>query len=136
MTRPIPTADPTIAATDRYRRRTPATNTIRNTDPARITVVPRSGCSMTRPQHRMPTGSSGTVRCPTSSSRPHLRARAAAANTTSASFANSEGWIVTGPSWNHLDDPYASIPAPGRRTTTSITSVPASSGVASRRHAG
>ncbi len=124
-----------MPAIPRYRRRTPAANSSRNIVPARITVVPRSGCSITSPQTRSDTGSSGSTRCPRSSSVPHRRARIDAANTTTASFAISEGWTVTGPSSNHRDEPYAETPMAGCSTRINIATVTSRIGTASRRQA-
>jgi hypothetical protein len=116
----------------RYRIRMPAMNRTRKTVPEMITVVPRSGCSITRPHTIAATGSSGIARWPRSSSLPHFLATTAAVNSTSVNLASSDGWTVTGPSRNQRDDPYASMPEAGCSTTTSMPSVRISSGSASR----
>ena len=90
---------------------------------------------MTIPHTSAVTGSSGRAKCAGSSIRLHLRARTVAANTTSASFASSDGWIVTGPSEIHRDEPYASIPAVGWSTRASNTAVNPRRGTARRCHA-
>ena len=73
--------------------------------PARITIVPRSGCMITSPHTTSVIGSNGIASCPRSSSLPNLRARTDAENTTIANLAISDGCTFTGPSSNQRDEP-------------------------------
>jgi hypothetical protein len=79
------------------------------------------------------------------SRRFHFRARIAAPNTTRASLAISEGWIVTGPKVSHRVAP-PTVPPPeeeevrasaraGWSTATSSTAAPATSRRERPRHA-
>ncbi len=70
-----------------------------------ITVVPRSGCIITSPHTTTEIDKSGTASRRTSSTLVRFRARVAAANTISESFASSDGCTVTGPSRNHREEP-------------------------------
>ena len=95
--------------------RTPAANIIRNTEPHRITVVPRSRWRITSSAITSTTGASGIARCPRSSSRFHFFVRTVAVNATSASFMNSDGWRVTGPRSIQREAPYRAVPEDGWR---------------------
>src|SRR5215203_1462964 len=57
------------------------------------------------PHTRTEIGRSGTASWRTSSTLVRFRARVAAANTINESLASSDGCTVTGPSWNHREEP-------------------------------
>ncbi len=98
-------------------------------------VVPRSRCIITMPATSRTIGPSGSAMCSQSSSLRPLRVNTDAANATTASFANSDGCTVRGPSAIQRDAPYADTPAAGCSASNRRPIEIASNGPANRRHA-
>ena len=78
----------------------------------------------------MNTGRTQSARGPVA---PVRRASRSARNRTAANFANSDGWIRSGPRPIHRAEPAVTVPIPRTSTATSITSVPMKTGTARRR---
>ena len=99
-------------------RRTPAANSIENAMQPTTIVVPRSGCFKMRTAAIARKNNSGrTTACQWSGRLARLASRSAA-NTTMASFINSEGWTWIGPTPTHRVEPPEKCPMPGMNTTT------------------
>ena len=97
----------------------PATHSSEPSTAAMMIAVPRSPPSRTRTRIRPPTGSIGTSRCFHWPSSRSLRASRSAPQSTSDSFASSDGWIRNGPpKSSQFLLPLTSVPA----TTTSTSS--------------
>ncbi len=76
---------------------TPLTNSITNTIDARMIVVPRLGCSMSSAAKAPNTTSTGCRVTRQLSTLSNRRASRSATNSSTASLANSDGWMRAKP---------------------------------------
>ena len=87
-------------------------------------VVPRSGCTMISAQTSPTRRPSGINSSFIVSGGLRRLARISATTSSVPSLANSDGWIVKGPTASQRDAPFAATPMPGMRTAASPISDP------------
>ena len=97
------------------------------------TVMPRSGCRISRTKISRETGTTGESACFQRCSTLRRRARTCAPHSVRAILTPSDGCSENGPKANQAREPPRTAPIPGMRTATSSTIPSSSIGAASIR---